>query len=140
MIALILSLVGQESMTRLHDLSPDYSRTQYEAACGGHVFRITFYNGSGRHTPEYPRGERGRVLEVTIDGAPLGGAVSTFQSWLAGRFVYRLGIMTCGLDANNPIFQGALRTTEIESNLYGLKPNLYFRIRRENGEWRIVYE
>lgn len=138
MISMFL-LISSESITYLHDRSVDRESTAYEAACGQHVFQFSFENHSYSPAPDFAREGKGRVQRVTVNGKPVEQAANTFKSKIAGRYISKVGIMNCGLDENNPVFDGILRMTEIESKLYKLAPNIYSKLRREKGTWRTIF-
>lgn len=139
MITLLLA-VAQTKVSLQDEHNVGYNSTVYEAACGQHVFQIAFRNGSNRVRPGYPKGDWGRVNRFVIDGKPVEDGAKGLEARVAGRFIDRAGIGNCGYSERNPVFQGVLQTSELESKLMGLAPRIYFKLRREGGKWRIVFE
>ena len=67
----LLMLAEQDTIivaTGPHGISPKYHQTDYESACGPHVFRVRFRNG-----PE----EQGRVDHLLVDDRPVRNAAQT---------------------------------------------------------------
>lgn len=115
-----------------HDLSPKYSRSDYESACGSNIFRVRFRNG-----PD----ERGRVDHMTIDGRSVIGAAELLQIRAARRGIDKIEIMNCGMDERRPVFRGVMAFSEIESRSLGMRWLLFFRLSREGrGAWRLVVD
>ena len=106
-----------------------YHRYDYEAACGPFVYQVRFRNG-----PE----ERGLVEHVLIDGRPVPGAAALLELRAARRWIARIEIVDCGMDARQPVFRGLLVMSEMDSLAAHMRPMLAFRIRREGREgWKL---
>lgn len=128
---LLTSAQSGEAIILRHDLSTEYSRMDYESACGSTVFRVRFRNG-----PE----EFGRVDYLTINGKSVPGAAETLQIRAARRAIDRIGIMNCGMDPQRPVFRGVMALSEMESRSLGMRSSLYFRITRQgpkNWQFRL---
>jgi hypothetical protein len=130
---LLMAAVQDEGVVVLkHDLSPRYTRIDYETACGSTVFRVRF--GSGPVL-------RGQVNHVMIEGKDVPGAAAMLQLRAARRFIDRIGIMNCGMDERRPVFRGVMELSKAESQAAGMRASHYFRLVREDRKgWRIVFD
>lgn len=130
---LLIGLVAQpEDIIQLvHDRPVNYTLTDFEAACGTTLFRARFSNGSPRS---------GEVELIAIDGRPLPEAAEQLTHRIARRAIGRVGILNCGTDADQPVFQGVVEVGEIESQRRQVSPRIWFRVRREEGAWRLVLD
>lgn len=117
-----------------HVRRPVYHDTVYESACGEHVFRIAYRNGSSEAKQGPAVRNRGLVETVTIGGRTVANAAYALQTLTAGRSIARVGIIHCGLNPDI-VFQGVLETSPVESKNYQLNPDIYFRIKLENKTW-----
>ena len=110
-----------------------YEKTDIEAGCGTSQIRIQYRN-------DWPRGERGRVIFVRIDGQEVAGAAAGLQERAANRTITDIDIMNCGDDRENPTFQGVMELARLESRQRGMPPAIFFRIWRAGGTWQIFWE
>ncbi len=109
-----------------------YDRIDYESACGPTVFQVRFRNG-----PE----AAGLVEHVLIDGRPVPGAAEILAVRAARRGIVSIGITHCGPDPERPVFRGTLELSKAESQLASMRPTLFFRITRHEGEgWRLTMD
>jgi hypothetical protein len=113
-------------------ISPRYSRTDYESACGSTVFRIRFRNGPN---------ERGLVEHVLINGRPVLGAAEMLDVRAARRGLESIEIMHCGMHPERPEFRGIMKLSKAESQLASMRALLLFRITRQGREgWRLTMD
>jgi hypothetical protein len=120
------------STKREIEIAPRYGRTDFESVCGSAVFRVRFRNGPDA---------RGLVEHVLVDGRPIAGAAETLTVRAARRWIERIEIMNCGMDAARPVFRGSLELSKAESQLASMRPTLYFRITRQDREgWRLTMD
>jgi hypothetical protein len=103
-----------------------YSSVQYEAACRAHLVRIAYRNTGF---------EPGGIVErFEVDGQPVPRAVATLQLRAAGRPIYSIAIRNCGFDAPSPAIKGDMSLPAVD----GLRPNLTFELKREEGIWKLA--
>lgn len=108
-----------------------YTRTNYEAACRDHVVRIQYTN-----LPEYGGG---RVLRLLVNEQSVDNAVAGFLNRIGQRPIDRVGIVNCGFDGTNPIILGVAEVLTLNPSHGGANRNIWFRLRSENGIWRIQF-
>lgn len=132
-LLIVASVLSPGEIVSGHARGVSYTRTDIESACGAHVIRIQYRN-------DWPRGIRGRVGYVRIDDRDIGGAAAGLEERAANRTISKVEIINCGRDERNPLIFGVMRLAEAESRQRGLPQNVYFRIRREDGDWRMVWE
>ncbi|HEX8467228.1 MAG TPA: hypothetical protein VF620_05445 [Allosphingosinicella sp.] len=131
-----LLMLGQQEMivvtTGPHpEISPKYHQTDYESACGSHVFRVRFRNG-----PE----ENGRIDHLLVDGRPVRDGAETLDIRAARRWIERILIKHCDSAPSRSIFRGVIEFSEGESRMLAMRWALAFRLIREGEDWRIVVD
>lgn len=121
-----LAVVSQEitGVELSHVLTPRFSRTQYETACGSTSIKVTFEN-------DLDRNRKAKVVSVSIDGKEVPGAARRLTDVAVDRIIERIGIMNCGYDKRSPVITGSM-------SAYGrprLAPTLFFTIKRQGDAW-----
>lgn len=128
---LMLADHGGKSISSGHSIGPKYHRYDFEAACQNVVFRVRYRNG--------PMGRSG-VDDVRIDGRPIPNAARTLNLFAGRRTIGRIGIMHCGMDPGKPFFRGAMELAKPESQPFNRENTLYFRLVRQDEDWRLIVD
>lgn len=134
-LAGLLMLAEQDTITVTTGphpgVSPKYHQTDYESACGPHVFQVRFRNGGA---------ENGRVEHLLVDGRPVRNGAETLDVRAARRWIKKIRITHCDKPPSRSPFRGVIEFSEGESRLLAMRWALAFRLIREGEDWRIAID
>lgn len=140
MFGTFLYVLSQVAPFSYHVHDTRYTRTSFEAACGEHVIKVVYRNGTRLNERGRAIRDWGRVEQVAIDGRLVPGLAEDLENRVARRGISRVEIAHCGLDERKPLFQGLLETSSAQSTLLGASPNVFFRIEKVGGVWRTSFK
>ena len=116
-----------------HTLDTIYNRSTYEAACGSTILAIGFSNR--REGKAW-----GRVEQFGIGGISLPEIAEQLTRRASGRVIARVEVMNCGMDQQQPEFNGTMEMAIPQSQRMRLPPNSYFTVRKVARNWVLTFK